>query len=374
MERTMDVVGEMAYRAGSDPRAPLPPHGRIFEEERRVGNSLLGSMEAGLAGRAAFSPLEEISEDENVGGCALAAYEEVERMYDLSTIPRMTNTRHPLLSGRPGSLGNQNVRQRSNTDPQRNQISNQVTRPARPGMGPKPSPLDSGCDSSLPLNKISMFIDAETIGMLMVAAGKRTLDSSRQYTTFPDNQEGHFAREAAPYRKDLDRWLGADAESLPDIINQPACTRGVVLQGEKKPQRQLPSVTHTDMKLAGVRLTRKASSSFERFMHLKGISAAEEKIVGEKMGPASGKTGHRPAKLVPPITQANDFAGEDAARLLMLQRRRQDVDKPKSRKSRVEYPNEEELKAIQRDIRSRTVQRWIREERRGTWYGYGLGV
>lgn len=363
MERTMDVVGGLAYRAGYAPGAPLLAHGRICEEEKRAGNSLLGSVEAGLDRRAP-SPPGWTSEDANVGDCALAAYAGVERVYDLSTIPRIPNTRPSSFSGRLGSLGNQDIRQRSNTDPRRKKTSNQATPPALPEPGPESNPLVSGSEFSLPINEISMFIDAETIGRLMVAAGQRTLGSSRQYTMIPDHQRGHIAREAAPYRKNLDRWLGADVGSLPDTMSQPACARGVVTQGGgTQPQRRLPSVTHAEMKPAGVRMTQNASSPFERFMALEGISTAEEKHV------EGNDTTSRP-----PMPQDSDFETEHAATHVMLQRRRQNMDRPMNRKLNVVYPNEEELKAIQRDIRSRIVQGWAREERAGTWYGYSLGI
>ncbi len=375
MERTMDEINELAYRAGPGHQAPSPPHGPISGEEKRPGHSLPASVETRPDGREPFSSLELSSEDANVGHCEIAASKEVKRMHGLSTPPRRPKSRPSSFGERPVPQGNKNLRQRSNTDTRRKPTFKQATPTVRLDMVPKWNPMNSGGDFSLPIEQISMLLDAETIGRLMVAAGQSTLHSSQQYTMLPEHREGRTPRKAAPYRKDLHHWLGSDVESPPSIMKIPASVRKVAMQGGTQPQWRIPSITHTGTKPAGMHMIRNPTSPFERLMNLEDDPVAEENIVdGKDHPPASKRGGCRATKSIPSIPQDGTFESEHIARLVMLQRRRHDVDRPEFRKSIIEYPDTEELKAIQRDIRARTVQGLVREERRGTWYGYGLGV
>jgi len=374
MERTMDVMGKMSHRAGPGPGAPSLSLRLTVGEGRVNGHPLSRSMEVYPKGRTAFSPLHSILGDKNVGICGLTASEDLEGMHELSTPPQIPHTRPFSSGGRPGSLEGQTIRHRSNTDIRRKPVPVQASSSGRSSAVSKSNPRDSGTEIFVPIEQISSLSNAEAIGRMMVAANPRTLHTSQRCTVFPEYLKGRTSRGRATYQKDLEHWLGSEVGSLPDIMDPPAFAHYVVPQKGTQSQWMIPPGPYTALDPAEMSISRKDFPPFERFINLGGISVAEESIIREKNGPASSKTGHRATKSMPSLPQDSSFQSEHASSLRMLRRRRHNANRPDFRVSEAEYPNEEELKAIQRNIRARSVKGWIKKERRDTWYKYGLGV
>lgn len=362
MERTMDVIGEMVHRAGLRPVAALSPQRPTNGEEEEVGHRVPVLMEESLGGRPPFGLMGWIPEDVIVGTSEPTTSEDVERIHHLSTIPQMHSTRPPSFGGKSGSMVSQTLRQRSITDVLQTPVSIHASPSGHLGTRPRLIPRDSGSELFVPLDHIDMLLDAETIARMMVAAGKSILRPYRQKMVFPEHQESGAFHETATGRKGPKDWPTSDVEPLPELMYHPAFADEITRQRGKPPHRQIPSIPYIEANPTEASKDRSGFSPFERFMNLKGNSAANSKAVDGKMGPTYSKVGQRAIASASSIPRDSDMDEEQASRTEMLRRRKQDLDTLNPRDSISGYPDEEELKGIQCDIRARIVQAWAKHE------------
>ncbi len=362
MERTMDVIGEMVHRAGLRPVAPLSPQRPTNGEEEEVGHRVPVSTEKDLGGRPPFGLMGWIPEDVIVGTSEPTTSEDVERIHHLSTFPRMRSTRPSSVGGKSGSTVSQALRQSSITDVWQIQVSVHASPSGHLETRSGLIPTDSGSELFVPLDQIDMLLDAETIARMMVAAGQSILRPYGQKTVFPQHQKSGTFHETTTERKSLKDWLSSDVVPQPEPMYHPAFADEIIRQGGTPPQWRIPSVPYIEANPTEASKGRSGAPPFERFMNLKGNFAANGKPVDGKMGSTHSKVGHRAIESASSIPRDSDIEEEPASRVEMLRRRRQDVDTLDPRDSMSGYPDEEELKAIQCDIRARIVQAWARQE------------
>lgn len=369
MKKTMDQLGAMAHRAGPGLRTLSSSLDLPFQDKEKVDYCLSSNLAEGhLGGGSHPSSLERVFEDASEGGFEVAGPKETKKLQQAPGPSEPLNRRPISFGGKSGTLDGRAIRQRSQTVVHRKPLPTQspAAVPMTAASYQKPDNSDNGVFMSLDYD--DKLLNAEAIGRLMVAAELGTVESSQAYPLSLEHQEGQASRRRVAHRKDLEQWLGAEAGALPNIKDHPAFVHGTIPETGEHIQKQVSSPSRKTSNLPRVSVGRKSPRHFGHARRLKDISAVR------------GST-RRPEDAVPLLSKPFPFVApkessyerENALRLEMLQKRRNDTDRPEPGRSKLGYPSKEELKAIQNDIRARTVQGWIKTENRGAWHGYTLG-
>lgn len=363
MKRTMDQLGGMAHRAGPGSRT-LASSLEPLVEERKTIDSVTESAEGELSNQLHTLQLAWIFEDANEGDFDLADSKENREPQNPPMSSEVSIARPASFGGKPGSLEGQTTRQRSKTVVDRRPLPtsnpdsiSQIAASSRKCCDKDGTMMQPSYDDKL--------LNAEAIGRMIVAAELNTVDPPHPYPLSLEHQEGQTSRRRLAHRKDLEQWLGADAGALPNITDHPAFAKSRGPSKISYTRQKTSSTSHKPSKLPGVSMIRKRNLDFGHTGKAKKISTATGRREGAVL----------PVRQALPLTmpRGSSYERENARRLEMLQRRRNDTDHPDPGRSKLGYPSKEELKAIQNDIRARTVQGWVKTEDRGAWHGYTLG-
>lgn len=366
MKRTMDQLGGMTHRAGPGSRT-LASSLEPLVEERKPNDCPTELAEGDLSGQLRTLQLAWIFEDGNEADYDLPDCKENKEAQKPLISSGLSVTRPVSFGGKPGCIEGQTTRQRSKTVVHRepHPTSNPDSVLQMVALSRKPCDKENRAMMQPSLLYDDKLLNAEAIGRMMVAAELNTVGSPHPFPLSLEHQKGQTSRRRLAHRKDLEQWLGADAGALPNITDHPAFAPSRGPSNVGYPQLKTFSTSHRHSKLPGVSVVRKRNLDFSRTGKAKNMSTAPGRQEGAVL----------PVEQVLPLTmpRGSSYERENARRLEMLQKRRNDTDHPDPGRSKLGCPSKEELKAIQNDIRARTVQGWVKTEDRGAWHGYTLG-